>query len=104
MTARMTERQLEVMNVLWEAGGATCREVMNCLEGDQAYTSYLTILQTLEKNGLVRSYRDPEMKRRYIYEPIRTRKREADLWVEALKEADLWGMVLSRHGPVPMVE
>lgn len=41
------------MNVLWRKGAATVRETREEIEDELAYTSVLTVFQTLEKNGHV---------------------------------------------------
>lgn len=48
-----TERELDVMAVLWEAGGATVAEVQSQLSDELAYTTVLTVLRTLEEKGHV---------------------------------------------------
>ena len=59
-------RELDVMGVLWETGSATVAEVRDGLEGELAYTSVLSALQTLEEKGYVRH--EPEG-RAYRYFP-----------------------------------
>lgn len=53
MNASFTDRELDVMAVLWELGSGTVREVQERLEADLAYTTVLTILRTLEAKGHV---------------------------------------------------
>jgi BlaI family penicillinase repressor len=48
-----TERELDVMGVLWDLGGATVAEVRDRLSDDLAYTTVLTVLRTLEEKGYV---------------------------------------------------
>lgn len=51
-----TERELEALKVLWARGRATVREVYQELsprEGELAYTTVLSLLQTMERKGLV---------------------------------------------------
>jgi BlaI family penicillinase repressor len=48
-----TERELDVMAVLWDLGGATVAEVRDRLADDLAYTTVLTVLRTLEEKGHV---------------------------------------------------
>jgi predicted transcriptional regulator len=48
-----TERELDVMAVLWQQGSGTVAEVRDALEGDFAYTTVLTVLRTLEDKGFV---------------------------------------------------
>jgi predicted transcriptional regulator len=46
-----TERELDVMGVLWDTGGATVAEVRERLHDELAYTTVLTVLRTLEEKG-----------------------------------------------------
>ena len=48
-----TNRELDVMAVLWEAESATVAEVRDRLRDDLAYTTVLTVLRTLEEKGYV---------------------------------------------------
>lgn len=54
MPASFTDRELDVMSVLWELGSATVRQVQARLEPDLAYTTVLTVLRVLEAKGHVR--------------------------------------------------
>jgi BlaI family transcriptional regulator, penicillinase repressor len=49
-----TPRELDVMSILWRAGSGTVAEVKEALDEDLAYTSVLSVLQTLEEKGYVR--------------------------------------------------
>ena len=53
MAPTLTEREMDVMAVLWEQGSATVNEVNERLEDELAYTTVLTILRILEEKGLV---------------------------------------------------
>jgi predicted transcriptional regulator len=51
-----TDRELEALKVLWGRGKATVREVYQALrprDGELAYTTVLSLLQTMEQKGLV---------------------------------------------------
>src|SRR5271166_741029 len=51
-----TARELEALKVLWRRGRATVREIYAELEprdGELAYTTALSLLQTMEQKGLV---------------------------------------------------
>jgi BlaI family penicillinase repressor len=48
-----TERELDVMAVLWEHGPSTVTEVREQIEDELAYTTVLTVLRTLEAKGHV---------------------------------------------------
>lgn len=49
-----TDRELDVMSILWRSGSGTVNEVREALAEDLAYTSVLSVLQTLEAKGYVR--------------------------------------------------
>ena len=53
MEVQFTDRELDVMNVLWEDGPATVAQVQAQLADALAYTTVLTILRTLEEKGHV---------------------------------------------------
>lgn len=53
MRISFTDRELDVMAVLWERGSATVAEVRERLPDDLAYTTVLTVLRTLEEKGHV---------------------------------------------------
>ena len=46
-----TERELDVMGVLWERGPSTVAEVRDVLADDLAYNTVLTVLRVLEEKG-----------------------------------------------------
>lgn len=48
-----TDRELDVMSVLWELGSGTVSDVRERLDDELAYTTVLTVLQTLEEKGHV---------------------------------------------------
>lgn len=53
MDVTFTERELDVMAILWDLGSATVTEVRDRLDVDLAYTTVLTVLRTLEAKGYV---------------------------------------------------
>lgn len=53
MEITFTDRELDVMAVLWEHGPSTVAEVRDRLSDDLAYTTVLTVLRTLEEKGRV---------------------------------------------------
>jgi predicted transcriptional regulator len=53
MEIRLTDRESDVMDVLWRRGPSTVAEVRESLADDLAYTTVLTILRTLEDKGYV---------------------------------------------------
>jgi predicted transcriptional regulator len=53
MRIAFTDRELDVMTVLWNLGTATVSEVRGKLDDELAYTTVLTVLRTLEEKGYV---------------------------------------------------
>lgn len=53
MEISFTDRELDVMGVLWDRGSATVAEVRDALPDELAYTTVLTVLRTLEEKGYV---------------------------------------------------
>src|SRR5215813_10436412 len=46
-----TDRELEIMNVVWQMGEATVKEIQQRLPGESHYNSVLTITRVLERKG-----------------------------------------------------
>ena len=67
-----TERELDVMTVLWELGSGTVSDVRDRLVDDLAYTTVLTVLRTLEEKGYVAHEAEG---RAYRYHPLVERDR-----------------------------
>lgn len=72
MEITFTDRELDIMNVLWEEDGSTVAEVQGRLADDLAYTTVLTILRTLEEKGHVSH---TEEGRAYRYHALVDRER-----------------------------
>ncbi|HEX6536656.1 MAG TPA: BlaI/MecI/CopY family transcriptional regulator [Gemmatimonadaceae bacterium] len=64
---KLTNRELDVMSILWRRGSGTVAEVRDELADPLAYTSVLWVLQTLEEKGFVRHEQEG---RAYRYLPV----------------------------------
>jgi BlaI family penicillinase repressor len=64
---RLTQRELDIMSVLWELGEATVTEVRDRVDPNLAYTSISSMIRTLEIKGYV-SHRRGEGKT-HVYFP-----------------------------------
>ena len=53
MGVRFTERELDLMETLWDRGPSTVAEVQEALEDDLAYNTVPTMLKVLEEKGHV---------------------------------------------------
>lgn len=71
MEIALTDREMDVMAVLWERGDATVAEVRERLADDLAYTTVLTVLRTLEEKGYVGH---AEAGKAYRYHPLVERR------------------------------
>ncbi len=71
MEVAFTDRELDVMGVLWEVGSATVAEVRDALADELAYTTVLTVLRTLEEKGYVAH---EEAGKAYRYRPLVARE------------------------------
>ena len=63
----LTQRELDIMGVLWELGEATVTEVRDKVDPNLAYTSISSMIRTLEMKGYV-SHRRGEGKT-HVYFP-----------------------------------
>ena len=84
-TPKPTEAELQILQVLWQRGPSTVREVLDELGSRTAYTTVLKLMQIMTDKGLV--VRD-ERERTHIYRPVQpeahTQKRlAADLMQRA---------------------
>lgn len=50
---RLTPRETEIMNVLWDRGPSTVADVRDALDDGSAYTTILTLMRVLEEKGIV---------------------------------------------------
>ncbi len=46
-----TDKEVEIMRVIWERGEATAKEIQEALPDDRHYNSVLTIIRVLERKG-----------------------------------------------------
>jgi len=62
-----TERELDIMSVLWRHGSGSVAEVREAMGGEAGYTTVLKLLQILEEKGAVRHEAEG---RAYRYFPV----------------------------------
>lgn len=79
----LTERETDIMNVLWLRGSGTVAEVLADLSDELAYTTVLTVLRTLESKGLVDH---AEEGRAHRYRPLVAREAARRTALERLKD------------------
>lgn len=95
------------MDVIWDRGEASVREVMEVVERTaekpRAYTTYMTILGRLDKKGLVTRRREGKTDH---FSPVTSREAYADLRAQAEVAAivDAFGDVALGHFARQMAE
>ena len=67
MSISFTERELDIMAVLWENGASTAAEVREKLNDPLAYNTVLTMLGILEQKGYVKH---TEVGRTFRFHPV----------------------------------
>jgi BlaI family transcriptional regulator, penicillinase repressor len=67
MKITFTERELDIMAVLWERGPSTAAEVRTALADELAYNTVLTMLRILEEKGHVGH---KEQGRTFVFHPL----------------------------------
>jgi BlaI family transcriptional regulator, penicillinase repressor len=77
MAIALTDRELDVMTVLWERGSGTVAEVRAALDDELAYTTVLTVLRILEAKGHVRHEGEGRAHRYYALVAERAARRGA---------------------------
>jgi predicted transcriptional regulator len=74
----LTNREAELMEVIWERGPSTVAEVRDQLSNDLAYTTVLTILRNLETKGFV-THNEEGRAHRYVARVARDAARRSAL-------------------------
>lgn len=64
----LTQRELDIMSVLWDLGEATVNEVRDRVDPNLAYTSVSTMIRTLEMKGYVAHRRGDG--KTHVYYPV----------------------------------
>jgi predicted transcriptional regulator len=92
------ELEAEVMEVAWERGEASVREVMQALNANgsvaRAYTTYMTIMGRLDAKGMLQRRRQGKAD---LYTPTYTRDQYADMRARAELES-----VVEQYGEVAL--
>jgi predicted transcriptional regulator len=89
-----SERELEILKVLWEIGPATVREVHArlCPENELAFNTVQTILRIMDEKGLVKHHAEG---RAFVYRATHTRERVTTRFVDRVFDGALDQLVIS---------
>jgi predicted transcriptional regulator len=97
---QLHELETDVMEVVWERGEASVRDVMQALNAgapkERAYTTYMTIMARLDAKGMLERRREGKTD---FYSPTYTRDRYTDSRARAELESmvDQYGDVALAH-------
>ena len=80
---KLGRRELEIMNVVWDLGEATVRQVWQRL-GTGAYTTVLAMMRALEEHKRVLSH--VERGKAYLYRPTVTREQVSRSYIAELHD------------------
>jgi predicted transcriptional regulator len=92
--ATPSERELDLLKVLWEIGSGSVREVHErlCPSGELAFNTVLTLLRIMEDKGLVTHRAEG---RTFIYSPTCSRERVSSRFLDKVFDGALDQLVLS---------
>lgn len=77
--ARPSDLEMQVLSVLWEKGPLTVRDVLGAMPDgkERAYTTVLSVMQIMEKKGLLTHKREglahvyqPRVTKRQVFRPM----------------------------------
>jgi predicted transcriptional regulator len=89
-----TERELDVLKVLWELGEARVRDIHEamCRQEECAFTTVQTLLRIMADKGLVQQRR---IQRALVYRPIYTREQLSSRFLTRVFDGALDKLVLN---------
>jgi len=92
--AAPSERELDVLKVLWDLGEAKVRDVHEamCRDGECAFTTVQTLLRIMADKGLVRSR---SKGRALYYSPLHTREQMSSRFLRRVFDGALDKLVLN---------
>jgi BlaI family penicillinase repressor len=92
--ATPSERELDVLKVLWEIGSGSVREVHErlCPAGELAFNTVQTLLRIMEEKGLVTHRAEG---RTFIYAPAHSREQVSARFLHKVFDGALDQLVLS---------
>ena len=92
--ASPSERELDVLKVLWDLGEAKVRDVHEamCRQGECAFTTVQTLLRIMADKGLVRHR---SVGRALLYSPVYTRQQMSSRFLKRVFDGALDKLVLN---------
>ena len=96
-----TEKELEILQILWEKGPAPVKDVQEVMGGDQqnGYTTILKLLQIMNEKGLVTRQKSGKL---HMYEAVasqeHTRQYMVDKMIHTVFQGSAMQLVMSALG------
>jgi predicted transcriptional regulator len=87
-----TDRELEILKILWEIGSGSVRAVHERMDADVHFNTVQTQLRIMDRKGLVAHKREG---RTLIYRPRYTREQESSRFLKQVFGGSLDQLVLS---------
>jgi BlaI family transcriptional regulator, penicillinase repressor len=100
-TPKPTEKELEILQILWNKGPVSVKAVYDKLGGESAngYTTILKLLQIMHEKGLVTRQKSGKL---HLYQAVasqeNTRKQMVDKMINTVFEGSAMQLVLSALG------
>jgi BlaI family transcriptional regulator, penicillinase repressor len=99
--AKPTEKELEILHILWEKGSVAVKEVHEALGGEQAngYTTILKMMQIMHEKGLVTRQKSGKL---HLYKAVssqeNTRQQILDKMIDTVFQGSAMKLVMSALG------
>lgn len=96
-----TEKELEILQILWRTGPAAVKDVHEALGGDEhnGYTTILKMMQIMHEKGLVTRVRNGKL---HVYEAVasqeHTRQFMVDKMIDTVFQGSAMQLVMSALG------
>lgn len=100
-TVKPTEKELEILHIIWEKGPCSVKDVQDALGGDAAngYTTILKFLQIMYEKGLVTRQKSGKL---HLYKPVNTqentRQQLVDKMIDTVFKGSAATLVMSALG------
>lgn len=100
-TAKPTEKELEILQILWERRAASVKDVHEALGGEDSngYTTILKLLQIMHEKGIVTRQKSGKL---HLYEAVATRENTRqqilDKMIDTVFQGSAMKLVMSALG------
>src|SRR5687768_1493747 len=101
LPSRATEKELEILQIIWKKGAASVKDVHEALGGDvsNGYTTILKLMQIMHEKGLVTRQKSGKL---HLYEAVpsmeKTRQQILDKMIQTVFQGSAAQLVMSALG------